>query len=104
MSLPPAAEGCVASLVHGAGSGKASPEEGGTAKPAVGAGGGPVRRASAAGGGGSDAGTRRQGLSGELGCVITGQGRPGCAAVAWGVIGCAVMGWGGVGAEWFRPQ
>jgi hypothetical protein len=58
MSLPPAAEGCVASLVHGAGSGKASPEEGGTAKPAVGAGGGPVRRAVAGamrGHGGKDA-------------------------------------------------
>ena len=38
--LPPAAEGCVASLVHGAGSGKASPDEGGAAKPAVGGRGG----------------------------------------------------------------
>lgn len=49
--LPPAAEGCVASLVHGAGSGKASPDEGGAAKPAVGAG-----VAAASGGGGKQYG------------------------------------------------
>ena len=78
--LPPAAEGCVASLVHGAGSGKASPDEGGAAKPAVGAG-----VAAASGGGGKQYGDAAAGtrlcdnrLGGGVGAGVGGPGPSDC--------------------------